>query len=88
MKKNLEKFWAFFKFQTRNKFKQINSNKLKFSECFIVLVLFKNNSLKVKIKTQNTLIKWETERSEELVLIIFCYFTKRNQTIAWKNPHF
>ena len=28
----------------------------------------KNNSLKVKNKTENTLIKWDTQRSEELVL--------------------
>ena len=42
--------------------------KWNFLQCFIILVPLKNNSSKVKNKTENTLIKWDTKSSEELVL--------------------
>ena len=42
--------------------------KWNFLPSFIFLILWKNNSSKVKDKTQNTLMKWDTQSSEELVL--------------------
>ena len=65
--------------------------KWNFLPCFIILAPLKNNSSKVRIKTQNIyseilkkwdtqVIKWDTQISEELVLISF--FTLRKETIA------
>ena len=39
-----------------------------FLPCFVFLIWLKNNSSKVKNKTQNTLIKWDTQSGKELVL--------------------
>ena len=36
--------------------------------CFVFLIRLKNNSSKVKNKTQSTLIKWDTQSGNELVL--------------------
>ena len=73
--------------------------KWNFLPCFIFLAPLKNNSSKVRIKTQNIyseilkkwdtqVIKWDTQISEELVLISFFYFKKRNHCIAWENHNF
>ena len=61
-----------FKIKLKMHFK-INLNKQipgkgNFLPCFIFLIRLKNNSSKVRNKTQNTLIKWDTQSSEELVL--------------------
>ena len=45
--------------------------KWNFLPCFIFLVPLKNNSSKVKNKTQNILIKWDTQSSEEVVFISY-----------------
>ena len=42
--------------------------KWNFLLCFKFLTPLKNNSSKVKNKTQNTLIKWDTQSSKQLVL--------------------
>ena len=42
--------------------------KWNFLPCFVVLIPLKNNSLRVKNKTQEALIKWDIQSSEELVL--------------------
>ena len=42
--------------------------KWNFLSCFILLILLKNNSPQVKITTQNTLVEWDTQNGEELVL--------------------
>ena len=39
-----------------------------FLPCFIFLIQLKNNSSKVKNKTQNTLIKHDTQSGKDLVL--------------------
>ena len=39
-----------------------------FLPCFVFLIQLKKNSSKVKNKTQNTLIKWDTQNGKELVL--------------------
>ena len=63
--------------------------KWSFLPYFIFIAPLENNRWKVKNKTQNTLRKWDFQRSEELVLlVIFCYFKKRNHCIAWENPDF
>ena len=64
--------------------------KWNFLQCFLFLILLKNNSSEVKNETQNILVKWDTQSSEELVLnsYFFCYFKKRNHCIALENPNF
>ena len=42
--------------------------KWNFLQCFLFLILLKNNSSEVKNETQNILVKWDTQSSEELVL--------------------
>ena len=42
---------------------------MKFSSMFFLSITVKNNRSKVKNKAQNKLIKWDTQSSEELVLI-------------------
>ena len=41
---------------------------MKFSTMFCISNTVKKNSSKVKNKTQNTLIKWDTQSGKELVL--------------------
>ena len=65
------------------------STKGNFLLCYIFLVPFRNNSSKFKNKTQNTLIKRDTQSSKKLVLIsFFLLFNERNYCIAWENPNF
>ena len=42
---------------------------MKFSSMFLISITVKNNRSKVKNKAQKRLIKWDTQSSEELVLI-------------------
>ena len=63
--------------------------KWNFLQCLIFLVPLKDNSSQVENKTQNTLIKWDTQSREELVLnSYFYYFKKRKLCIALENPNF
>ena len=62
---------------------------MKFSTVCLISSTVKNNSSKVKNKTQNILIKWDIQSREEFVLIsICCYFKIRNHCITWENPNF
>ena len=56
---------------------------MQFSSMSWISVSLKNNSSKFKKKKKTEKnIQWDTQSSEELVLLIFFSFTLRKQTIA------
>ena len=52
---------------------------MKFSSMFLISITVKNNRSKVKNKAQKRLIKWDTQSSEELVLISCFFATLRKE---------